>query len=314
MRPHLEGIAAKNDIWLVVGLMTVLIGGAFGYAYLRITALDTHATALSGALASTTEALVATQTELAALRFETLGIAESLTSTRDAVTSDINAVRNQVGSVQETVGSISGTVTTLEKLSTIDSELLRKYSKVYFLSENYTPAHLAVIPQDYVYSNSEKQEFVQEAWPHLARLLNAAKAGGVEFYIKSAFRSFNEQQKVKSSHVFTYGAGTANAFSADQGYSEHQLGTTVDFVAPGFQGALTEAFDDTEAFSWLERNAHKYGFTLSYPKGNTYYSYEPWHWRFVGVKLATHLYEQNKRFYDMDQRDIDTYLASLFDQ
>ena len=111
----------------------------------------------------------------------------------------------------------------------------------------------------------------------------------------------------------TYGAGTANSFSADQGYSEHQLGTAVDFITPGSAGQLSTTFANTPSFRWLTENAYKFGFELSYPATNTYYVYEPWHWRFVGIKLATYLHEHKLNFYDMDQRDIDTYLADLFD-
>jgi LAS superfamily LD-carboxypeptidase LdcB len=63
----------------------------------------------------------------------------------------------------------------------------------------------------------------------------------------------------------------------------------------------------------MQNHAYIYGFVLSYPKNNGYYVYEPWHWRFVGVKLATDLHNQGKNFYDMDQRTIDTYLLNIFD-
>jgi D-alanyl-D-alanine carboxypeptidase len=110
----------------------------------------------------------------------------------------------------------------------------------------------------------------------------------------------------------TYGSG-ANAFSADQGYSEHQLGTTFDFTTEGIGGGLVTSFENTPAFAWLKDNAHKYGFTLSYPKDNAYYVYEPWHWRFVGEDLAEDLHEAGKTFYDWDQREIDKYLIKIFD-
>jgi len=110
----------------------------------------------------------------------------------------------------------------------------------------------------------------------------------------------------------TYGAGTANSFSADQGYSEHQLGTAIDFISSG-QGGVLDGFDNTAAYQWMQANAYKYGFILSYPKDNGYYEYEPWHWRFVGVKLATDLHNQGKNFYDLDQRVIDNYLTTVFD-
>ena len=117
---------------------------------------------------------------------------------------------------------------------------------------------------------------------------------------------------MKSTYKFTYGSGTANAFSADQGYSEHQLGTTVDFTTEAIGGAFA-GFDKTSAYTWLNENAYRYGFVLSYPKNNTYYVFEPWHWRFVGVALATRLHSENRNFYDLDQREIDQYLISLFD-
>ena len=110
-----------------------------------------------------------------------------------------------------------------------------------------------------------------------------------------------------------YGAGTANQFSADQGYSEHQLGTAVDLITTGQGGMLDQAFAKTDAYGWLTENAYKYGFILSYPSGNSYYLYEPWHWRYVGVELATDLHEKSGYFYDLDQRATDTYLISIFD-
>ena len=52
---------------------------------------------------------------------------------------------------------------------------------------------------------------------------------------------------------------------------------------------------------------------LSYPKGNAYYIFEPWHWRFVGKDLAKDLHRHKEYFYDWDQRDIDEYLIDFFD-
>ena len=70
----------------------------------------------------------------------------------------------------------------------------------------------------------------------------------------------------------------------------------------------------TEAFEWLQENAYKYGFILSYPEDNEFYIYEPWHWRFVGTDLARHLDRSSKEtFYTMEQRDINEYLLELFD-
>ena len=110
--------------------------------------------------------------------------------------------------------------------------------------------------------------------------------------------------------MVTYGSG-ANQFSADQGFSEHQLGTTIDFTTPEL-GANFDNFKSSSAYDWLLSNAYKYGFVISYPEGNNYYQFEPWHWRFVGKGLAKRLYEDGEYFYDLDQRTIDSYLINIF--
>jgi LAS superfamily LD-carboxypeptidase LdcB len=120
------------------------------------------------------------------------------------------------------------------------------------------------------------------------------------------------QSALKTSYKIEYGVGTANSFSADQGYSEHQLGTTIDFTTPA-NGSALSGFDKTTTYTWLQKNAYLYGFSLSYPKGNTHFVFEPWHWRYVGVELAKKLHDENKTLYDLDQRDIDTYLIKFFD-
>ncbi len=221
------------------------------------------------------------------------------------------AIEKKLGNFQQEVGTISSSVNTLEKLSKTDPELLQKYSKVFFLNEHYSPPRLTEIPKEYEYNEARTSKIHTEVWPYLKNLLEDAKKDEIKLYIASAFRSFNEQGALKGQYSVTYGAGTANQFSADQGYSEHQLGTTVDFITSGLGGRL-EGFDNTKAYTWLLANAYKYGFVLSYPKNNKYYVFEPWHWRFVGVKLATYLKNQGQNFYDLDQRKIDEFLVSVF--
>jgi len=211
---------------------------------------------------------------------------------------------------------LTGRVDVLTKLTEIDEELLQKYSNVYFLNENYMPEKFAAIPENYVHRDSQKEdqsplEVHAEVLPFLQNLLRIAEDGGISLRIFSAFRSFEEQLELKSKYTVFYGSG-ANTFSADQGYSEHQLGTTVDFTTTALRNDF-ERINKTEAYQWLLDNAHRFGFTLSYPEGNAYYVFEPWHWRFVGVGLATKLYNENMYFYEMGQREINEYLISIFD-
>ena len=209
------------------------------------------------------------------------------------------------------VNELAGSVTFLDKLFKTDEELLQKYSSVYFLNENYVPDNLAPINEELLARPNGTFMFHGGAFPYLEKMMTAAEKDGLPLRVLSAYRSFGEQSLLKSSYARKYGTG-ANAFSADQGYSEHQLGTTLDFTTAENPESLA-TFGASDQYSWLVRHAHEYGFVLSYPKDNTYFQFEPWHWRFVGVALATRLYNDNQFFYDLDQREINLYLSRIFD-
>ncbi len=235
----------------------------------------------------------------------------ALTLERDDLLAKLTAEEAKNEAFARQINKISGTVGRLDKLSKTDEELLQKYSKVYFLSEHYVPAKLKLIDTDHLAPGRKEQYFHGDALPYLNRLIAAAKDDGIDLDVVSAYRSFETQAELKGAYLQTYGSG-ANTFSADQGYSEHQLGTAVDFSTPNLGGAL-DGFGKTEAYTWLRANAHRYGFVLSYPEGNAYYVYEPWHWRFVGEDLASDLKRADAHFYDWDQRKIDEYLIKIFD-
>lgn len=210
------------------------------------------------------------------------------------------------------IEDIGDMVNDLDKLSKTDPELLTKYSKVYFLNENYRPANLKQINEDYVAKDGQDEWIHGEVRPFLEDLLEEAENDEINLQIISAFRGFDEQKSLKSQYTVVYGETSANRFSADQGYSEHQLGTAVDFTTKEL-GLNYTSLENTEAYEWLKNNAYKFGFTLSYPPNNEYYIFEPWHWRFVGKSLAKKLHKEEKYFYDLDQREINKYLISLFD-
>jgi LAS superfamily LD-carboxypeptidase LdcB len=222
------------------------------------------------------------------------------------------AVINTSNSVLEEIGTISNTVGQLNKLVNTDPELLQKYSKTYFLNEHYVPTEIKNIDASFVLVKDKSLQIHAQVASRLDDLLSDARDYGFHLGVVSAYRTFGEQSILKSTYKFSYGAGTANQFSAEQGYSEHQLGTTVDFVTPETADTL-DGFDKTIEFVWLMKNAYRYGFILSYPDKNPYYKYEPWHWRFVGLALAKKLHDDNQYFYEMDQREINTYLGNIFD-
>ncbi len=233
--------------------------------------------------------------------------ANELSDTEDRLRGEKDRNDEMENQIQE----IAGTVSDLDKLSKTDKELLQKYSKVYFLNEHYVPESLKEVDDEWKYSEDKQLKLHSKVMSFFEDMAEDAKDDEIDLWVVSAYRSFYDQAELKGRYSVTYGSG-ANAFSADQGFSEHQLGTTMDLTTKGLNGGL-DGFANTEAYKWLVENAHKYGFTLSYPEGNDYYVFEPWHWRFVGQELATYLKKNDLHFYDVAQREIDQYLLHIFD-
>ena len=299
---NIEANRTRYPFWVMLSIISL---GAIGYLGYQSYTLSKSKTALETELRNTREDFASTSQKL-------LGDIEAFRELLLATQGEKVSAEQEALTRQAALDAMSNTLGLYQKLATTDRELLAKYSKVFFLSENYTPKLSVPIPPSYTIQPEKEKFFSADAWPFLKRLLDDAASAGVDLKIASAFRSFDTQSNLKSTYKVTYGSG-ANRFSADQGYSEHQLGTTIDFTTSKL-GASFTTFEKTPAYVWLTENAYKYGFVLSYPKNNTYYIFEPWHWRFVGKNLALRLHNEDKNFVDLSQRDIDQYFLTLFDQ
>ena len=122
----------------------------------------------------------------------------------------------------------------------------------------------------------------------LAALAEAAEAAGAPLDLIAAYRSYEEQADLFERRVQEQGEDFALAHVARPGHSEHQLGTAVDFKTPG-AGDVDADWADSAQGVWLAGHAWEYGFVLSYPKDATpvtCYTFEPWHFRYVGRDLA----------------------------
>lgn len=294
-------IGKISPIWITGAVATIIIAGIVFYGWKQLSTIK----AQQNELAITNESLV--------LKIDELNTNLSNTQQNMAqIFLDLNKSQENTNlTLAEQLEKITGTVNTLEQLTTLDEELLKKYSKVFFLNEHYAPTDIVKIDPDYLFEPSRGLEIHGEVWPFLKDMIDDANDDDGNLFVGSAFRSFGTQTVLKDNYTVVYGAGSANQFSADQGYSEHQLGTTVDLTTKALNGSLN-GFDKTPEYKWLLENAHKYGFILSYPSGNSYYKFEPWHWRFVGIDLATKLHNEDKNFYEEDQRVIDSYLGVMF--
>lgn len=297
---------------LLIGLILGLIGGGGWLLYDDLQQRDRVA-ALDAANQDLSDDLAARDRELSQIETTLQQVSEQLEETQDELDEteeDLRDEENRNEAFAERLEDLGQTVGNLNRLAELDEELLMKYSRVSFLNENYNPRTLDQIEQDWVLEGRGDQYILPQVLPFLEELLADAAEDDMDLRIVSAFRSFDEQREVKNGHEVVYGEGS-NQFSADQGYSEHQLGSTVDFTTPDIPGAREE-FASTKEYEWLLDNAHKYGFVLSYPEGNQFYVFEPWHWRFVGVDLAEDLEDANANFYDWEQRRIDEYLIDIF--
>jgi zinc D-Ala-D-Ala carboxypeptidase len=126
----------------------------------------------------------------------------------------------------------------------------------------------------------------------LKDMFEAAKAEGLNLILVSSYRSYQTQKSSYQNAIQAFGEEYTNRYYAPPGHSEHQTGLAVDISSPSFNSQLEEEFEHTKEGIWLRENSAKFGFILRYPRGKehiTGYSYEPWHFRYLRVDLATEI-------------------------
>lgn len=135
-----------------------------------------------------------------------------------------------------------------------------------------------------------------------------ATALGLNIYNASGYRTYSYQNYLYNNYISKYGQEYTDTISARPGFSEHQSGLAIDLNTISF------SFADTEEGIWVLNNAHNYGFIIRYVKDKsdeTGYAYEPWHIRYVGIDLATKLYNNGDYLTMEDYFGIDSvYPAS----
>ncbi|MBE9204084.1 D-alanyl-D-alanine carboxypeptidase family protein [Synechocystis salina LEGE 06099] len=134
----------------------------------------------------------------------------------------------------------------------------------------------------------------QAAADQFLRMQRDAKAQGISLVPISAFRTVTEQEQLffAIKQQRNQEARQRAEVSAPPGYSEHHTGYAVDIGDGSAQAThLSETFAQTKAFDWLQNNAAKYSFELSFPPDNPQgIAYEPWHWRYVGDRQSLELF------------------------
>lgn len=169
--------------------------------------------------------------------------------------------------------------------------LCNKYNK---LPSNYEPENLVKISSKY---SSGTKYLRKEANDAFTKMADKVESLDMHIYAASAYRNYSYQVNLYNNYAKADGVKEADTYSARAGHSEHQTGLAIDVSSP--DGAFGY-FIYTDEYKWVKDNAHLYGFIIRYEEGKediTGYTAECWHLRYVGIDIATYIYN-NKITYD----------------
>ena len=178
--------------------------------------------------------------------------------------------------------------------------IVNKYN---YLNNLYTPQNLEELNLKYANKN---MKLTKEAKIAFEALSETASKENLNIIAMSTYRSYKYQQTLYNNYVLKDGKNLADTYSARPGYSEHQTALAVDVYNK--QLSYLE-FEQTKEFAWMQKNAHKFGFILRYPKNKEYitgYTYEPWHYRYIGIKEATYIHKNNITFEEYYTKFVNT--------
>lgn len=161
-------------------------------------------------------------------------------------------------------------------------------NKYYQLSNSFTPENLVSVTSGYYVNDGKEYKLAQVALDAFIKMSDAAQKDDLNIKIISGYRTYAYQENLYNKYKANNGQAAADRFSARPGHSEHETGLAIDI------NDVSQSFENTREFVWLQQNAHLYGYILRYPDGKeatTGYMYEPWHYRFLGVDLAKKVFD-----------------------
>ena len=167
-------------------------------------------------------------------------------------------------------------------------------NKHYALDKNYVPSNLVSLNSKY--NLGKNNQLVKEAKEAFENLCQAAEKQGYHIRAISGYRSYEYQKQLYDKYVAQDGIEKADSYSARPGHSDHQTGLAVDVSN---ESVPYTSFETTNEFRWMQKNAYLYGFILRFPQGKekiTGYQYESWHYRYVGIDIATYIQENKVTF------------------
>lgn len=166
-------------------------------------------------------------------------------------------------------------------------------NKYYKLDENYTDSDMVSVSGKYGFAGNEVYQNVLDAF---VKMYNAALSEDIQLIMNGSYRSYKDQDNTWAGRKRIKGEAAADSYTARAGYSEHQSGYAMDIDQYNYSG---DDFKESPANTWLLNNAYKYGFIQRYPEGLediTGFNYEPWHYRYVGIDVASRIHSENITF------------------
>lgn len=178
--------------------------------------------------------------------------------------------------------------------SNTDLGILLNVNKYYYITPEFEPLDISDISIRYSYDGNKITKEANDAY---VSMWNAAQKEGFTLIVNSSFRDYPTQERVYNNIKASSGLKEADKVAARPGHSEHQTGLAIDVFEINNQS--TETFKDSPAYTWLKNNAHLYGFIERYPEGKEYltgYSFESWHFRYVGEDVAKQIHDEGITF------------------
>ncbi len=167
-------------------------------------------------------------------------------------------------------------------------------NKFYSLSSSYSPEDLENVSLQYAYADNKASAIVIQAFEQM--YYDVLDNLNVHLMVNSSYRSYEDQEEIYNDYK-NVSLKYADSYAARPGYSEHQTGLALDITS--LEHKNQKEFTSSIEYEWLKNNAHKYGFILRYPEGKediTGYNNESWHFRYVGIDVATQIFNEQITF------------------
>ncbi len=189
-----------------------------------------------------------------------------------------------------------------KEIKIVDDNYTILVNRTHPLAQSYKPDDMVTVK--YVVSGvgkkGETDQLRKVAAEAFEKMVEAAAEQEIKIKMRTGFRSYEYQKdRLYDPEVKNKGQAEADKATARPGHSEHQTGLALDVGGDSQKYALSYEFGETKEGKWVAEHCHEFGFIIRYVDGTkkepgklTGYVFEPWHIRYVGVDVATEMYEQ----------------------